>query len=256
MLNHIIIISQFTLLESRRNRLLLLALLVVVAGFFLVGFVGQLTLTDHHKTQVALLAVYLRLSAVLLVSLFVVSSSIRERQDKLLEIVLALPIHRSSYFLGKLAGFILISGIISLLFGSALVFYAQPQMVVIWCLSLWLELILVAAMSLLMLFSFNQMPAALAAVVVIYSASRLMTTFYLMAKTPIIEHTSVAEKFIDGFIAMLTWLLPDLSQFTRTQWLLDNHAHWHLLLPLSLQTGIYLGLLSMVALFDFYRKNF
>ncbi len=256
MLTHIATISKFTLLESRRNRLLLLTLLIMITGFFLVEFIGVLTLTEHRITQVALLAVYLRLSAVLLVSLFVVSSSIRELQDKMLEMVLALPVHRVSYYLGKLSGFIVIAGIITLLFGLELMLYAQPQMVIIWCISLWFELTLVVALSLLMLFSFNQIPAALAGVLIIYSASRVITALYLMVEAPIIRHTGVAEKFMDGFIAILSWMLPDLSQFAQTQWLTYSNAQWSMLLPVLVQTGIYLGLISMVALFDFYRKNF
>ncbi len=256
MLTHIAIISKFTLLESRRNRLLLLTLLIMITGFFLVEFIGVLTLTEHRITQVALLAVYLRLSAVLLVSLFVVSSSIHELQDKMLEMMLALPIHRVSYYLGKLSGFIVIAAIITLLFGLELMLYAEPQMVVIWCLSLWLELTLVVALSLLMLFSFNQIPAALSGVLIIYTASRVITALYLMVEAPIIRQTGVAEKFMGGFIATLSWLLPDLSQFARTQWLTYSTAQWHMLLPILAQTGLYLGLVSMVALFDFYRKNF
>jgi len=256
MLTHITAISSFTLMESRRNRLFILSFLVMLTGFFMVEFTGGLTLTEHNETQLVLLAVFLRFSAVVMVSLFVVSSTIRERQDKLLEMILALPVQRLDYYLGKLSGFILIAAVISLLFALELLLYADMKQVVIWGLSLWLELVLVAAISLLMLFSFNQIPAALASVFILYSASRIMTALYLMAEKPIISHTTVAEKFMDGFITMLTWLLPDLSRFTRTSWLLDASVDWAVLMPLAGQTAVYLLFLSAVALFDFYRKNF
>jgi len=256
MLKHIVIISRFTLIESRRNHLFFLSSLMLLTGFLLAEFIGDLTLTEHRQTQVALLAAFLRFGAVVLISLFVVSSTLRERQDKMLEMILALPVQRVSYYLGKLNGFIIIAALISLLFTLEILCYANVQQGIIWGLSLWLELVLVAAISLLMLFSFRQIPAALAGVFIIYSASRIMTVLYLMAVQPIIPHTAAAEKFMDGFIATLSWLLPDLSQYTRTRWLLDNSAHWTLLTPLIEQTGIYLLLLSMVALFDFYRKNF
>ncbi|HHO59313.1 MAG TPA: ABC transporter permease [Thiotrichales bacterium] len=256
MLAHIAIISQFTLMEARRNRLILLSLLVLLCGFFLAEFSGNLTLTEHRETQVALLAVFLRLSAVVLVSLFVVSSSLRELQDKMLEMVLALPVRRVSYFLGKLGGFILVASIIVALCGVELLLYAPWQQVALWCLSLWLELLLVVALSLVMLFSFHQIPAALAGVIIIYSASRVIASLSLMAGAPVLAHTSPAEKFMDGFIALLGWLLPDLSRFTQTQWLVYGGADWSVLLPLAVQGFIYLVLLSMVALFDFYRKNF
>ncbi len=256
MFSHILTIARFTLLESVRNRLFILSLLVLLSGFFLVEFIGELTLTEHRETQVALLSVYLRLSGVILVSLFVVSSSVREMQDKMLEMVIALPLHRSSYYLGKLVGFSVIAVLISVLFALELMLYADMQQVLIWAISLSFELLLVVAISLLMVFSFNQVPAAIAGVLIIYSASRLMTTLLLMAQAPIITHTSPAEKFMDGFIEMLTWVLPDLDRFAQTGWLLYATAEWQMLLPLLVQTIIYLGFLSVIAMFDFYRKSF
>ena len=79
-----------------RNRLLWLSLLVVAVSFGLVEFIGALTITEHRVTQVAVLAAFLRLSAVLIVTMFVVSSTLRELQDKTLEMILAMPLPRSS----------------------------------------------------------------------------------------------------------------------------------------------------------------
>ena len=105
-------ISKFTIIESMRNRLLWLSLLVVMISFGLVEFIGDLAITEHRVTQVAVLAAFLRLSAVVIVTMFVVSSTVRELQDKTLEMILAMPIHRGSYYLGKLTGFIHVAGII------------------------------------------------------------------------------------------------------------------------------------------------
>ena len=79
-----------------RNRLLWLSLLVIAVSFGLVEFIGDLAITEHRVTQVSVLAAFLRLSAVIIVTMFVVSSAIRELQDKTLEMILAMPIHRSS----------------------------------------------------------------------------------------------------------------------------------------------------------------
>lgn len=256
MFSRIFTIAKFTIVESLRNRLLWLSLLVVAISFGLVEFIGDLAITEHRETQVAVLAVYLRLSAVVIVTLFVVSSTVRELQDKTLEMILAMPIHRSSYYVGKLAGFILVAVIIAFIFSGMMLMYAQPFQVTIWGLSLLLELVLVVALGLVMLFTFNQIPAALTGVFVFYAAARTATSIYLMSKYPVISHTTIAQKFMDGFVEMLTWLLPDLHRFTRTEWLVYNTGDWSLLLPVLSQTMIYLVLLSAVALFDFYRKNF
>lgn len=256
MFSKIFTISKFTIIESMRNRLLWLSLLVVAISFGLVEFIGDLAITEHRVTQVAVLAAFLRLSAVVIVTMFVVSSTVRELQDKTLEMILAMPIHRSSYYLGKLIGFLHVSIIIAIIFSSLLLLYAAPVQVLIWGLSLFFELVLVVALGLVMLFTFNQIPAAITGVFVIYAAARSATSIYLMSKYPIISHTTMSQKFMDGFIELLTWLLPDLHRFTQTEWLAHNTGSFQLLLPVISQSLIYLALLSAIALFDFYRKNF
>jgi ABC-type Na+ efflux pump permease subunit len=239
-----------------RNRLLWLSLLVVVMSFGLVEFIGDLAITEHRITQVSVLGAFLRLSAVVIVTMFVVSSTVRELQDKTLEMILAMPIHRSSYYLGKLTGFIHVSAIIAAIFSTILLLYASADQVMIWGISLFFELILVVAMGLVMLFTFKQIPAAVTGVFVIYAASRSATSIYLMSKYPIISHTTISQKFMDGFVEFLTWLLPDLHRFTQTEWLAHGTGSIGLLMPVITQAIIYLVFLSAIALFDFYRKNF
>ena len=256
MFAQVLTISRFTIIESLRNRLLLLSFLVIGISFALVEFIGYLAITEHRVTQVAILAAFLRISAVVMVTLYVVSSTVRELQDKTLEMILAMPIRRGTYYLGKLFGYLYVALLVSMIFAVLLLLYADAQQVFIWMISLFLELILVVALSLVMLFTFTQVPSALTAVFIIYGASRIVTSIFLMAKFPIIAHTSMAQKFMDSVIELMTWLLPDLHRFTQTEWLAYNTAEWGVLLPLLGQTMVYLGFLSFIALFDFYRKNF
>ncbi len=249
-------ISRFTIIESLRNRLLLLSFLVIGISFALVEFIGALAITEHRVTQVAILAAFLRMSAVVMVTLFVVSSTVRELHDKTLEMILAMPIRRGSYYLGKLIGYFYIAALIAAIFAALLLLYADAEQVAIWTISLFFELVLVVALSLVMLFTFNQVPSALTAVFIFYGASRIVTSIFLMAKYPIIAHTSTAQQFMDAIIELMTWLLPDLHRFTQTEWLTYNTADWSTLLPLLGQTVIYLIFLSFIAIFDFYRKNF
>lgn len=256
MFSQVLTISRFTIIESLRNRLLLLSFLIIGISFGLVEFIGDLAIAEHRVTQVAILAAFLRMSAVVMVTLFVVSSTVRELQDKTLEMILAMPLHRGSYYLGKLIGFFYIAALVSVIFAVLLFLYADPEQICIWTISLFFELVLVVALSLVMLFTFNQVPSALTGVFIIYGAARIATSIFLMSKYPIVAHTSMAQQFMDAFIELLTWLLPDLHRFTQTEWLTYNTGEWLVLLPLLGQTMIYLVFLSFIALFDFYRKNF
>ena len=256
MFSQVLTISRFTVIELLRNRLLLLSFLVIGISFAMVEFIGDLAITEHRETQAAILAAFLRMSAVVMVTLFLVSSTVRELHDKTLEMILAMPIRRGSYYLGKLIGYFYIAAVVAVIFAALLLLYADAEQVLIWTISLFMELVLVVALSLVMLFTFNQVPFALTAVFIIYGASRIVTSIFLMAKYPIVVHTSLAQQFMDAFIELLTWLLPDLHRFTQTEWLTYNTADWSTLLPLLGQTLIYLIFLSFIALFDFYRKNF
>ena len=256
MLTHIKTISKFTIIEAMRNRLILLTILVMGISFGMIEFIGDLSITEHRVTQVAILAAFLRLSAMVIITMFVVTSTVRELQDKTLEMILAMSVRRSSYYLGKLIGFFYVVIIVSILFMLMLLIYAPMEQVVIWGLSLMLEMVLVVAFALVMLFSFNQIPSALTGVFVMYAASRTATSIYLMSKYPIVAHDTVAQEFMDGFIEVLTWLLPDLHRYTQTEWLAYGTAEWSVLPPLLMQTVIYLLLLSSLSLFDFHRKNF
>ena len=62
MISQILTISKFTIIESMRNRLLWLSVLVVAISFGLVEFIGDLAITEQRATQVAVLASFLRLS--------------------------------------------------------------------------------------------------------------------------------------------------------------------------------------------------
>ncbi len=249
-------IAKFTIIEAMRNRLLWLSLLIVAVSFGMTEFIGDLAITERRVTQVALLAAFLRVSAVVVVAIFVVSSTLRELQDKTLLMILAMATPRGSYYLGKLIGFVLISILIAVIFSSVLLLYASADQVLIWCISLFFELVLVVAFGLVMLFSFNQLPAALTGVFIFYLASRSIASIYLMSKYPIIAHTTFAQQFLDGFVAVLSWLLPDLDRYTQTEWLAYDAGKLDVLLPLMGQSVIYLALLSAITLFDFYRKNF
>ena len=256
MLTHILTISKFTIIEAMRNRLIVLTLLVMAISFGMIEFIGDLALIEHREIQVAILAAFLRLASMLIITLFVVTSTVRELQDKTLEMILAMSVRRSSYYLGKLIGFFHVVFVVSLLFSSMLLLYAPAEQVLIWAVSLILEMMIVVAFSLVMLFTFNQIPSALTGVFILYAASRTTTSIYLMSKYPVISHDTIAQQFMDGFIAMLTWVLPNLHQYTQTDWLTYGTAEWSLLPPLAMQTAIYLVLLSFLSLFDFHRKNF
>jgi len=248
-------IAGYTLVEALRNRLAWLLVAVLIGGFGLAEFTGALAITESQPIKAALLASLLRLFAVFIVSLFVITSVVREFNDKTIELVWSLPVQRSGYFLGKLAGFSLLALLMGVLCGALLLLYAPVVPVLVWCASLFCELLLVAALSLLCLFTFTQILPAMTAVAAFYLLARSMAAIQLIAGNPISMPDAFSQQFISGFIRLIAFLLPSLDRFTLSAWLVYPAGAWEVLAPVVGQTCVYLVLITGAALFDLHRRE-
>jgi len=88
--------------DSRRGspeRLLWLTVAVVVLAFGLAQFLAQVAIAETMEIQAALLAAPLRVAAVFIVAVFVITSMVRESNDKITEpAAVAGRLPRSAYF--------------------------------------------------------------------------------------------------------------------------------------------------------------
>jgi len=250
-----VVIAYYTLLEALRNRLLWLVLGVIVASFGLVEFIAAVAITETVQFQSGFLGALLRLWSVFMLCLFVISSMVRELNDKGLELVLSLPIPRASYFFGKLGGFSTLAALVALLCSLCLLLYAPPPQVLLWGASLLCELLIVTAFSILCLFTFNQVTLALSAVVGFYVLSRAMSALQLIGQSHLTGTGGLSQDVIEGILAAIAFILPELDRFTASEWLVYHTGAWSALAPVAGQTAVYLALLSGAALFDLYRKN-
>src|SRR6266852_4353065 len=89
-------LARATLLEAVRDRLLWLAVVVVVIAFGLAQFLNQVAITESREIQTALLAAALRVAAVFILAVFVITSMVRELGDKVTELLLSLPAPRAA----------------------------------------------------------------------------------------------------------------------------------------------------------------
>ncbi len=255
MSSQILTIAYYTLLEALRNRLSWAIIFIAIVGLGLSGFLNELAITESAEIQIALLASFLRFAAVFLLATFVLTSMIREFNDKVLELLMASSLPRAAYFLGKFAGFAVLAVIPSLLFGALIAVLASPLQSLLWTITLVCELWLIAAFSLLCVFTFNQVILALGAVMAFYLMARSVVTLQLIGQHPLGAQLS-SQQVINRMIDLLSALLPHLDSYTRTDWLVYGSGSWSVLPALLMQTLVYLGLLLGAALFDLYRKNF
>ena len=255
MAEQIYIIARYTFLEAVRNRLFVLLVTGQLCIFGLTEFTGELAITETKQIQAALTGTALRLFTVCIISLFVVTSMIREVNDKGFEQLLSLSITRSSYYLGKGAGFLCLAVIVSLAAALILCFYCEPLDVFVWFVSLLCECLLIIPLCLLCLFTFSGITTAFTAVIAFYLLSRSMNVIQLISESPILESMSFSQSFINFVLDIIAYLTPDLELYTRSEWLLYG-AEPAVLVPVVIQTVIYTLVLVAAGLFDLYRKEF
>lgn len=248
-------ISYFTVLEAIRNRLFVFTVIFIIAIFGISGFIGELAITESGQLQSAVLGFVLRLMCIFIVSLFVITSTVREFDDKGFELLLSLSLPRWSYYLGKFFGFSLLSLIITVLISLPLFVYSGFSQVLFWGCSLFCELLVMVSASLFCLFTFGNITISFTIVTVFYLLARTISAIRLISENPVLSEASHYQEFMKYLVEGISVFLPDFNVFTRSEWLIYGNANPELLIPILGQTLIYVFLLAGASLFDLYRKN-
>ena len=252
----VFVIAHYTLREALRNRILWIAVVFAAMGVGLASFVGDIAVAETEIVEATLLAASYRFCAALVLMVLVISTLVREFNDKCLELYLSLTISRLIYYVGKMLGFVLAGALLAAVFGGMLLLYAPPPMVGMWALTLACELAMVAAVAVFCVMSFNQqIPASFAASLVFYLMCRASDAIVLIAKSPIIVHT-VGVDAMRFLIEKIAYILPSLGRFAKSEWLAYGGVTFaETLPPLLLQTAIYVAFIGAATMVDFSRKN-
>lgn len=248
-------LARLVLIEARRGGLPWLAGACIIAGVGLAAFLSQVALTESRELQLAIVAAWLRACAVLLIASHVALRTLREIDDKVLELMLALPLGRSNLYLGRLAGFAACGALLAAAFAAPLVAWAPPGAVVLWGLSLACELALVAATALFFAMTLVQPVPAVAATIGLYLLGRSVAALQGLAGGGSHAGDTLAGSVARFAVDAIAFLLPRLDTATRSEWLLYGMP------PASVYAAaiggllLYAALLAAAGLFDFARKG-
>lgn len=249
-------IARYTLLEALRTRLALLvigAVAIVLAASF---FVQSIAVIEAGRFQAGFYAAVMRLACVFIAALYVLTSIAREFNDKGLDVLLAMDLPRSHYVLGKLAGFVGIAALLAAAAAFPLALLAPPAAGLQWMLSLALELAVVAALALFCVLTFSQLTLAASFVLGFYVLARSLTAIRLISAHPLAGADTPAQEIARLLVEGLALVMPALDRWTRTDWIVNEPAPWAALVQLGGESLLYVALLAVAAMFDFYRKNF
>jgi len=248
------ILARLVLVEARRGGLPWLAAGSLALAVLLAAFLSQVALTEARALQLAVVAALLRACAVFLIAVQVSASVMREVDDKGLELMLSLPLARSSHYLGRLAGFSVVAMALAFLFALPLLVWASPGVVALWAISLALEGSLVAAAALFFAMTLAQPVPAIAATAGLYLLARSMAAIQAIASGPLME-PSLANQVARFGLEAVALLLPRLDAVTSSDWLLygaPGAAEFAATMGTLL---VYTALLASAGLFDFYRRS-
>lgn len=247
-------LARTVLLEARRGGLPWLALAALAVGLGAAAFLSQVALTETAALQLAVLAALLRACAVFLVAAQVTAGTLREIQDKGLELMLSLPLSRSTHYLGRLAGYAACGVALALVFSAALLFWVPPLPAMLWGVSLALEVALVAAAALFFAMTLPNLVAAIGATAGLYLLARAMPAIQAIAGAPLGEETWagwLARRAVDA----IAFVLPRVDAATRTEWLVYDAPSPGAYAAALAGLALYTVLLTAAGLFDFQRRS-
>jgi len=247
-------IAAVVILEAVRGRMLWLMLALLLGGFALVQFTAQVAITESAQISSGAFAFWLRGASVFVVALFVLSSMLRDWSDKGMELVLALALPRAVYLYGRLAGYAVVALVCALMCTLALTIFISWQQALIWGATLALELLLVAALSVLCLLTLTHVTIGMSAVAAFYLLARSMDAIRLIGANPIAGGQSDAHMLMVAVVDGLAFVLPDLALFARAEWVFYANATLADFGYAAGQCAIYLVLLVAAAMFDLQRK--
>ena len=254
MIRAVATVARYVLVEARRSALPWLAVAGVLAALGLSGFLSQVAITEATALQASAGAALLRACAVFLVAAHVVSSVVREANDKGLELALALPISRPTWYLGKLLGFACVGALIATLLALPLLAWAGVLDLAAWWLALAAEAAVVAAAALFFASALGQTVSAIAAAAGLYLLARSISAIQAIAGGPLAgdSATGQAARWIVDAFALL---LPRLDTVARGDWLLYGAPPAAELAQALAGLVIYFALLAAAGLFDISRRN-
>jgi len=248
-------LARLVLIDARRGGLPWLAAACIGAGVGLGWFLSQVALTESRELQLAIVAAWLRACAVFLLAAHVATRTLREIDDKALELMLALPVGRPSQYLGRLLGLAACGALLAAVFAAPLLAWAPPGAVALWGLSLACEVALVAAAALFFAMTLVQPVPAIAATAGLYLLARSISALQALAGGGPLADGSFAGTLARGAVDAVAFLLPRLDEVTRTEWLLYGAPPAPAYAAAIGGLLLYGLLLTAAGLFDFERKD-
>jgi ABC-type transport system involved in multi-copper enzyme maturation permease subunit len=255
-------IARFTVIDAIRSRWLWLVAASVASTLIVATFAGGMALTERASVMLAAGAPLARIQAVLMMIVLSIAGLVREIHERSMLLMMAAPISRTQWLLGKLLGMLLVAWVTAALSALPLLALQATPNLWLWFISLACELAIVVLVALLLAFALRQMAVAALTACAFYAAARLIGVILLInERAPLELHG--ADAIVTATLKAVAVALPRFDLFTQTDWLMplvsaspvSGLPSMAVLAPVLLQTGIFMVLLLVIAALDFSRSE-
>lgn len=249
-------ILSYLLLTAVRDRLLVglgIALLLSYAGAL---FIGQTALVEEAQTMRALAAGTVRFILVVGMIVLVCFHTRQLMMSKEIGFLLTRPLSRGWFVVSSAAGYALIALGISFLvaLGCLPLGYKDFGSFGLWAGSLMAEAVLVTIVAYCFSLLLQNAVSACLAAGGFYLFSRIAILLVSTAESPMSKTHTLFDQLAYWGMYGLSLLFPRLDLFARSEWLVYGQPEVTMGFILA-QTGIYAGVLMMICIIDFRRKE-
>lgn len=249
---------RYILITAVRDRLFAGLLGGLIAAAFICYSMGSTAMLEPQQMTITLSAAVSRM--ILAVGLIVfVCFHVRHAFDsKEIDVLLSRPISRANLILSYWLGFALIASVLVI---PVYIILAANGILNItgfanWALSLWLEMLMVIAMSLFAAFTLSSAVSSVLASLAIYVLSRMMGFFVATAQSGVLFADIAVNQSLTSTIDAISLVIPRLDFFAKSNWLIYGADLNFINLLYVMQAGIFVPLLICLTIIDFKRKQF
>lgn len=248
-------IMRLGLIEWWRTRWPWLLILCVATGVALGLFAESLAVTESVEIRLTLQAASTRLLVITAFSLLLIVNGVRDANDGLLEFMLARPIARWHWWMGKFLACAWVAVMSALFAALPLLAGAVPLAVISWACSLACELLVMAAVALTLALGQRQVTSAFAAAMGLYLLCRALQSLVLLSRDTLLDSGTLMQSGLAATFRGLALLLPDLGRYTQSEWLVGTPPGAEELGFILLQTALGTAIFALIGIIDFNARR-
>lgn len=251
-------ILKYILLSTIRDRLYIGLFLVLAISFSIAIFLGSSSLVEKEQMIASLVAGSSRIILAVGMILFVCLNISRAFENKEVEFVISKAISREKFILSYLFGFLITTLLIFIPLNIVILLIIDADLIglLMWSLSLFLELMILISFAFLASLILKNSFSAIMASFGFYIISRMMGAFVLAINIPNDVDLINKSNFLKVVLKTLSAIFPRLDLFAQSKWLNYGFNNPLLLQIILVQSLIYISLMLFMSFHDFKKKQF